>query len=120
MNYRMGIKLKTKTADTAVLKILRKYFPEQPLSALKNRVQSGDYIYLSGNEKYLIDGRELILQLLREFQRAHIQTELFEEFKRTDGWEARPMPKQFLYNSIRSSRVIARQVEEDIEKEADE
>lgn len=30
------------------------------------------------------------------------------------------MPKQFLYNSIHSSRVIAQQVEEDIEKEADE
>lgn len=120
MNYRMGIKLKTKKADMEILKILRKYFPEQPLSALKSRVQSGDYIYLNDNEKYLIDGERLLLQLLREFQHAHIQTVLFEEFKRADGWEARPMPKQILYNSIRSSRIIAQQVEEDIENEADE
>lgn len=60
------------------------------------------------------------MQLLREFQHAHIQTVLFEEFKRADGWEARPMLKQILYNSIRSSRIIAQQVEEDIENEADE
>ncbi len=120
MNYRMGIKLKTRTADMAALKILRKYFPEQPLSALKNRIESGDYICLNDNEKYLIDGERLILQLLREFQNAHIPTELFEEFKLANGWEARPMPKQILYNSIRSSRLIAQQVDEDIENEADE
>ena len=41
--HRYGIKLKTATADAAILKLLRKHFPNQSLSELRGKIQARDY-----------------------------------------------------------------------------
>ena len=77
--YRYGIKLKKVTADAAALRILRKYFPNQSLSELRTKVQAHDYVLHSHMEEYNSDFQ--VAKLMQEFDKAGIETELFEEYR---------------------------------------
>lgn len=117
--YRCGFKLKNTTVDAAALKLLRKRFPNASLAELRGKIQAHDYIYRSDIEKY--DGVRAVAKLLREFDRAGIETELFEESRDTPGpWRTKPMSRELLGNMLQRSRAIERQVWEDIEREAED
>lgn len=117
--FRYGIKLKTTTADATVLKVLRKYFPNQSLSELRAKVQAHDYIFLIALEEH--NSTRSIAKLLREFDKAGIETELFEEHRHTsaDPWQAELMSREYLNNMLQRNREISRQVLEDIELETE-
>ena len=117
--FRYGIKLKTTTADTTVLKILRKHFPNQSLSELRAKVQAHDYVFLIGLEEY--NSERSIAKLVREFDKAGIETELFEEHRHTsaDLWQTEPMSREYLKNILQRNREITRQVLEDTELETE-
>lgn len=115
--FRYGIKLKTTTADATVLKILRKQFPNQSLSELRAKVQAHNYVFLIGLEEY--NSERSIAKLVQEFDKAGIETELFEEHRHTsaDHWQIEPMSREYLKNILQRSREIYQQVLEDIEFE---
>ena len=111
--YRCGIKLKSTTADAAVLKLLRKHFPNTSLGELRGKIQAHDYVYLSDMLRQ--DGEREAVKMLRE-----VETELFEESRDTPGpWRASPLSREVLYNMLQRSRDIQRQVLEDIELETE-
>ena len=94
--------LKTATADAAILKLLRKHFPNQSLSELRGKIQARDYVFLSDMEKY--DGERRMAKLLREFDKAGIETELFEEHRYTPApWQSEPMSREFFHNILQRS-----------------
>lgn len=68
--HRYGIKLKATTADAAILKLLRKHFPNQSLSELRSKIRVRDYVFLSGMEKY--NGMRQMAKLLRNFDKSLI------------------------------------------------
>lgn len=116
--YRCGIKLKSTTADAAVLKLLRKHFPNTSLGELRGKIQAHDYVYLSDMLRQ--DGEREAVKMLRELDRAGVETELFEESRDTTGpWRASPLSREVLYNMLQRSRDIQRQVLEDIELETE-
>lgn len=114
--HRYGMKLKEITVDTTILKLPRKYFPAQSLSELRSKVRSHDYIFLSDMEKY--NGERRMAKLLREFDKAGMETELFEESRDTPApWQVEPMSREYFKNILQRSRKITQQVLEDIERE---
>ena len=116
--HRYGIKLKKTTADATALKLLRQCFPTQSFSELRAKIQANDYVFLSDMEKYQHDGVRRMAKLLREFDKAGIETELFEESRYTPNpWRAEPMSREYLKNILQRDREITRQVLEDIERE---
>ncbi len=116
--YRCGIKLKSTAADAAALKLLRKHFPNTSLAELRGKIQAHDYVVLSDSWKS--DGKRAVVKVLREFDRAGIETELFEESRDTPGpWRTAPLSREVLYNMLHRSREIQRQVLEDIERETE-
>jgi len=116
--YRCGIKLKSTAVDAAALKLLRKYFPNTSLAELRGKIQAHDYVVLSDLLK--ADGERAVVKMLREFDRAGIETELFEESRDTPGpWKTAPLSREVLYNMLHRSRGIQRQVLEDIERETE-
>lgn len=116
--HRYGIKLKKRSTDTATLKLLRKCFPTQSFSELRSKIQIHDYVFLSDMEKYQYDGVRRMAKLLREFDKAGIETELFEESRHTPApWQTEPMSREYLKNILQRGREIARQTLEDIERE---
>ena len=116
--HRYGIKLKKTTADATALKLLRQCFPTQSFSELRAKIQANDYVFLSDMEKYQHDGVRQMAKLLREFDKAGIETELFEESRYTPNpWRAEPMSREYLKNILQRDREITRQVLEDIERE---
>lgn len=118
--YRCGIKLKNTKADAAVLKLLRKYFSDMSFAELRNKIQSHDYIYRTDMEQYSLDGKRKMAKLLQAFDKARIETELFEEKRDTPGaWQSRPMSRELLYNTIQSSKEIHRQTLIDVEQEVE-
>lgn len=115
---RYGIKLKTATADAAILKLLRKHFPNQSLSELRGKIQARDYVFLSDMEKY--DGERRMAKLLREFDKAGIETELFEEHRYTPApWQSEPMSREFFHNILQRNREIERETMLGIEREVE-
>ena len=116
--HRYGIKLKKRSTDTATLKLLRKCFPTQSFSELRSKIQIHDYVFLSDMEKYQYDGVRRMAKLLREFDKAGIETELFEESRHTPApWQTEPMSREYLKNMLQRDRTITRQVLEEIERE---
>ncbi len=116
--YRWGIKLKTTASDIAVLKFLKKQFPDMSFAELRAKIQSHEYIYLSDMEKYEAEGERQAAKLLQALDKAKIETELFEEWQDTPtSWQTKPMCREALYDSIRQSREIMREVLIDIERE---
>ena len=114
--YRCGIKLKSTTADAAALKLLRKHFPNTSLAELRSKIQAHDYVYCS--DMLQRNGERAVMKMLREFDKAGIETELFEESRDTPGpWRTAPLSREVLHNMINRSRGIERQVLEDIERE---
>lgn len=114
--HRYGIKLKKTTADMSVIKLLRKYFPDQSLAEIRTKVQAHDYVFLSDTEKY--NGKHRMAELLREFDKAGIETELFEEQRYTPApWQVESISREYFNNILHRNREIARQVLEDIELE---
>ena len=114
--YRYGIKLKKVTADAAALRILRKYFPNQSLSELRTKVQAHDYVLHSHMEEYNSDFQ--VAKLMQEFDKAGIETELFEEYRYAPApWQIEPMNRKYLKNMPQRYCEIRRQVLEDIERE---
>ena len=118
IEHRYGIKLKKRSTDTATLKLLRKCFPTQSFSELRSKIQIHDYVFLSDMEKYQYDGVRRMAKLLREFDKAGIETELFEESRHTPApWQTEPMSREYLKNILQRGREIARQTLEDVERE---
>ncbi len=116
--YRYGIKLKSTAVDAAALKLLRKYFPNTSLAELRGKIQAHDYVVLSDSLK--AEGKRAVAKALREFDRAGIETELFEESRDAPGpWRTAPLSREVLYNMLHRSRGIHRQVLEDIERETE-
>ena len=116
--HRYGIKLKKRSTDTATLKLLRKCFPTQSFSELRSKIQIHEYVFLSDMEKYQYDGVRRMAKLLREFDKAGIETELFEESRHTPApWQTEPMSREYLKNILQRGREIARQTLEDVERE---
>lgn len=114
--YRCGIKLKSTAVDATALKLLRKHFPNTSLAELRGKIQAHDYVYLSDMLKQ--DGEREVVKMLQEFDKAGIETELFEENRDTPGpWKTSPLSRDVLYNMLQRSRDIQRQVLEDIERE---
>lgn len=114
--HRYGIKLKQTTADATVLKLLRKHFPAQSFSELRNKVQAHDYIFLSDMEKY--NGEQRMAKLLREFDKANIEIELFQESRYTPTpWKTEPMSREYFKNVLQRGREIEKETLEDIERE---
>ena len=116
--YRDGIKLKSTATDAAILKLLRKHFPNQSLSELRTKVQTHDYVFLSDMEKY--NGERRMAKLLKEFDKAGIETELFEEHRYTPApWQAELMSREIFQNILQRNRGIARDTMIDIEREVE-
>lgn len=116
--YRYGIKLKSTATDVAILKLLRKHFPNQSLSELRTKVQTHDYVFLSDMEKY--NGERRMAKLLKEFDKAGIETELFEEHRYTPApWQAELMSREIFQNILQRNREIARDTMIDIEREVE-
>ncbi len=114
--HRYGMKLKRVTVDAATLKLLRKHFPDQSLSELRAKVQAHDYVFLSDMEKY--NGARRMAKLLREFDKAGIETELYEEHRYTPApWQTEPMSREYWNNILQRNRETTRQVLEDAELE---
>lgn len=114
--HRYGIKLKQTTADATVLKLLHKHFPAQSFSELRNKVQAHDYIFLSDMEKY--DGERRMVKLLREFDKAGVETELFEESRYTPAsWQTEPMSQEYFKSVLQRDCEIEKETLEDIEYE---
>lgn len=64
------------------------------------------------------DSKRATVKMSREFDRAGIETELFEETRDTPGpWKAASMSREVFYNMVQRSRNINRQVLDDIERE---
>lgn len=116
--YRYGIKLKSTATDAAILKLLRKHFPNQSLSELRTKVQTHDYVFLSDMEKY--NGERRMAKLLKEFDKAGIETELFEEHRYTPApWQAELMSREVFQNILQRNCGIARDTMIDIEREVE-
>lgn len=116
--HRCCIKLKSTIADPTVLKLLRKHFPNTSLAELRNKIQAHDYVYCS--DMLQRNGERATMKMLREFDKAGIETELFEESRNTPGpWKTAPLSREILHNMINRSREIERQVLEDIELETE-
>ena len=116
--YRYGIKLKSTATDAAILKLLRKHFPNQSLSELRTKVQTHDYVFLSDMEKY--NGERRMAKLLKEFDKAGIETELFEEHRYTPApWQAELMSREIFQNILQRNRGLARDTMIDIEREVE-
>ena len=114
---RMGLRLRDPVAGAAALKLLRKYFPEVPLSEMKRRITAGEPVFSCGGG---IDGRKTLAKLERDFARAGLQAELYEEWTGPDGGRrTAPLPRENLYNSLRRYAEIARQVDREMGQEAD-
>ena len=114
--YRCGIKLKSTAVDAAALKLLRRHYPNTSLAELRSKIQTHDYVYLS--DLLSRGGERSALKVLREFDRAGIETELFEESRNAPGsWDTRPLSREVLQNMAGRSRDIYRQVLEDTELE---
>lgn len=115
---RYGIKLKNTAADAAVLKLLRKHFPDASLAELRTAVQTHAYLYLSDQEKYRAEGLHRLARLLQAFDQAGLETELFEEQRDPPApWRAEPLSRELFQNLLRRSREIRREVLTDMERE---
>ena len=116
--YRCCIKLKSTAVDAAALKLLRKHYPNTSLAELRGKIQAHDYVYTS--DLLRRDGERLAANMLREFDRAGIETELFEESREAPGpWNTRPLSREVLRNMLHRSRETYRQVLEDTELETE-
>ena len=123
IEFRDGIKLKTTAPSAALLKLLRKWYPNQSLSELRARVQNQEYIYLTDQEKSWIDGDRKMAKFLKELERAGFEAELYRE-RRDDrdtqsGWVTEPLSREVFYNGLQMDREIERQVLIDIEQETE-
>lgn len=81
-------------------------------------IQAHDSVFLSDMEKYQFDSVRRMTNLLREFDKAGIETALFEEYRSTPASrQAEPMSREYLKNMLQRDRTITRQVLEEIERE---
>lgn len=123
IEFRDGIKLKTTAPSAALLKLLRKWYPNQSLSELRARVQNRDYIYLTDQEKSWIVGDRKMAKFLKELERAGFETELYRERRDNrgpqSGWVTEPLSREVFYNGLQMDREVERQVLIDIEQETE-
>ena len=116
--HRYGIKLQKTSADAIVLKLLRKHFPNQSLSELRTKIQAHDYVFLSDTEKY--NGERRMAKLLREFDKAGIGTELFEEHRYAPApWKSELVSREYFNNILQRNREIAKETMIDIERKVE-
>ena len=107
----------------ALLKLLRKWYPNQSLTELRAKVQNHEYIYLTDQEKSWIAGDRKMAKLLKELDRAGFETELYRE--RRDNrdprsrWIAEFLSREVFRNGLQMDREIERQVLIDIERETE-
>ena len=96
---RMGIRLQDAGTGAAALKILRKHFPNLPLSKLKHRITAREPVFSCDGT---IDGRRVLVRLEKDLARAGLQTELYEEWIGRDGTRKTvPLPDESLLNALR-------------------
>lgn len=119
--HRYAIKLNETTASAAVLKCLRLCFPNQSLSQLRTIVQTHSYLYCSDQEKDSADGLQILARLLEHLDRAHLEAELWEEWRGTPSapWQGRPICREALVQAIQRMRDIYREVLYDTEREVE-
>ena len=107
----------------ALLKLLRKWYPNQSLTELRAKVQNHKYIYLTDQEKSWIAGDRKMAKLLKELDRAGFETELYRE--RRDNrdpqsrWIAEFLSREVFRNGLQMDQEIKRQVLIDIEQETE-
>ena len=118
-SYRQSLKLKSRTADPAALKLLRKWFPDLSLLELRRRIQAHEAVYLTDAEPFHRDGTRKLAQLVKECGAAGIETELCEEVWSGGVWQSQPMSRTYFQNSLRRSREIERETLIDIERETE-
>ena len=117
MDRRMGMKLGDTKADAAALRILRRQFSNIPRSVVKNRIAGHEGVYSCDGG---IDGRKLLVKLEKQLAQANIRVELYEEWTSPDGGRrTAPLPRENLYNPLRRYAEIARQVDREMDQEAD-
>ena len=113
----MEIRLSDAGAGAAALKILRKHFPDLPLSELKRRIAAHEPVFSCGGG---IDGRKTLTKLERELARASLEAELYEEWTGGDsGRQTAPLPREYLYNSLGRYLETARQADWETDREAE-
>lgn len=113
--YQLKIKLKSTDASAVALKILRGNCPNTSIGELRNKILNHEAVYATNLHH---DGKRQALKILREFDKAGIETELFEET--IDGSkppQIAPLSREVLNNMFHRSQEIHRQVLEDIELE---
>ncbi len=116
--HRYGIKLKSAVPEAAVLKLLRKQFPDMSLGELREKIMTRDYIYLSDRDRY--DGIKRMAKLLRQCDSAGLETEIFWEHRQDSAsWQAESLSRGQFRNLLQSSRETDRQVSEDIDRETE-
>ncbi len=115
--YQLKIKLKATDASAAALKILRAHCPSTSIGELRNKIRDHEAVYAAD---LLHNGEREALKILRELDKAGIETELFEET--IDGSKPprlAPLSRQVLNNMLHRSQEIHRQMLEDIELETE-
>ncbi len=116
MDRRMGMKLGDTKADAAALRILRRRFPNIPLSEMRSRIAGHEDVYSCGGG---IDGRKPKLE--RELAQANIRVERYEEWTGGDGaGKTAPLSREYLYHSLHRYGEISRQADRDIDNESAE
>lgn len=119
--HRYAIRLRETTASAAVLKCLRLWFPNQSLSQLRTTVQNHSYLYCSDQEKDPADGLQTLARLMEHLDKAHLEAELWEEWRITPSapWQGRPICREELTHAIQQMRDIYREVLYDTEREVE-
>ncbi len=113
--YQLKIKLKSTNVGAVALKILRSYCPNTSIGELRNKILNHEAVYATD---LLHDGERQALKILRKFDKAGIETELFEEtIDDSKPPQVAPLSREVLNNMFQRSREIHRQVLEDIELE---
>lgn len=89
-DYRCGVRLAGTTADTAVLKLLRREFPDVPLTKHRRRILAGEPVYASGHEPSQLIDIARLASLLERLGEAGVEVLLTEEQLSDGQWE--PLP----------------------------
>ena len=108
------LRLTDTTVSASMIKVLRQYFPNTPISELKRAIESNDVIFSCSGGSY--DGKKLMMKIIRSLKHEGIQIKLCEQ----TNSKTYPLTVKGLQAFINRGRAIGKQVIEDIENEADE
>lgn len=110
----LELRLEETIVSASMIKVLRKYFSDVPISELKKIIESNNAVFSCSAGSY--DGKKLMMKMIRSLKNEGIQVKLCEQ---TDS-NTYPVTIKELQAFINRGRVIGKQVIEDIENEVDE